>query len=222
MTTIQAVELGVLGPLQARHTGAPVIIPGAKPRAILTMLGLHGGSIVSAETLIDLLWGDDPPRTAAKALQTHISSLRRVLGDGFVLTEGTGWILSTTEVDAPRYKLATKRGRDAAAAGDTTHAVVCFEEALALWRGTPELPDSRRGIAEKTSTEIRSIAVNCSTRTTSTPRWPGLTNSVDRHLTIDTGYSTRFSDHHAGHLRAGFNHHIGRRRAGHVASTGAT
>lgn len=139
-----------MGPLQARHTGAPVIIPGAKPRAILTMLGLHGGSVVSAETLIDLLWGDDPPRTAAKALQTHISSLRRALGDGFVLTEGTGWILSTTEVDAPRYKLATKRGRDAAAAGDTTHAVVCFEEALALWRGTPDLPDSRRGISEKT------------------------------------------------------------------------
>ncbi|MEZ0381576.1 hypothetical protein ACAG20_01400 [Mycobacterium sp. pW045] len=67
VTTIQAVELGVLGPLQARHTGAPVIIPGAKPRAILTMLGLHGGSVVSAETLIDLLWGDDPPRTAGKA-----------------------------------------------------------------------------------------------------------------------------------------------------------
>lgn len=139
-----------MGPLQARHTGAPVTIPGAKPRAILTMLGLHGGSVVSTETLIDLLWGDDPPRTAAKAVQTHISSLRRALGDGFVLTEGTGWILSTTEVDASRYKLATKRGRDAAAAGDAARAVACFEEALALWRGTPDLPDSRRGISEKT------------------------------------------------------------------------
>ncbi len=62
-----------MGPLQARLNGAPVVIPGAKPRAILTMLGLHGGSVVSAETLIDLLWGDGPPRTAAKALQTHIS-----------------------------------------------------------------------------------------------------------------------------------------------------
>nr|WP_208863287.1 BTAD domain-containing putative transcriptional regulator [Mycolicibacter icosiumassiliensis] len=61
-----------------------------------------------------------------------------------------GWTLSTTEVDAPRYKLATKAGRDAAAAGDTTQAVVRFEEALALWRGTPELPDSRRGISERT------------------------------------------------------------------------
>jgi len=150
VTTIQAVELGVLGPLQARRDGASVTIPGAKPRAILTMLGLHGGSVVSAETLIDLLWGNEPPRTAAKALQTHISSLRRALGDGFVLTEGTGWILDTTEVDAPRYKRATKAGRDAAATGDTGQAVVRFEEALNLWRGTPELPDSRRGISEKT------------------------------------------------------------------------
>lgn len=150
VTTIQAVELGVLGPLQARRDGASVTIPGAKPRAILSMLGLHGGAVVAAETLIDLLWGDGPPRTAAKALQTHISALRRALGDGFVLTEGTGWILSTTEVDASRYKLATKAGRDAVAIGDTTQAVACFEEALTLWRGTPELPDSRRGLSEKT------------------------------------------------------------------------
>lgn len=139
-----------MGPLQARHEGAPVAIPGAKPRAILTMLGLHGGGVVSAETLIDLLWGTQPPRTAAKALQTHISSLRRALGDGFVLTAGTGWTLATTAVDAPRYKAATRAGSDAATAGDTNAAVASFDEALNLWRGIPELPDSRRGVAEKT------------------------------------------------------------------------
>ncbi|BBZ14762.1 BTAD domain-containing putative transcriptional regulator [Mycobacterium branderi] len=143
-------ELGVLGPLQVRRDGAPVTIPGAKPRAILTMLGLHGGSVVSTETLIELLWGDDPPRTAAKALQTHISALRRTLGDGFVLTQGTGWILNVAETDASRYKRVTKMARDAATAGDITQAAVAFEEALALWRGTPELPDTRRGISEKT------------------------------------------------------------------------
>jgi DNA-binding SARP family transcriptional activator len=97
---VQTVELGVLGPLQVREYGLPVAIPGAKPRAILTMLGLHGGSVVPADILVELLWGADPPRTAAKALQTHISALRRTLGDGFVLTEGTGWTLSTTEIDA--------------------------------------------------------------------------------------------------------------------------
>src|ERR1700742_486 len=150
MSTLQAVELGVLGPLQVRRDGAPVMIPGAKPRAILTMLGLHGGSVVSADTLIELLWGDDPPRTAAKALQTHISLLRRTLGDGCVLTAGTGWTLAESGVDAARYKSAARLGRDAAAAGDTSQAVSRFEEALALWRGIPELPDGRRGTSEKT------------------------------------------------------------------------
>ncbi|OBG13160.1 regulator [Mycolicibacterium celeriflavum] len=143
-------ELGVLGPLQVRQYGLPVTIPGAKPRAILTVLGLHGDSVVSAATLVELLWGDDPPRTATKALQTHISALRRALGDGFVLTEGTGWSLRTTEVDAIRYKAAAKLGRDALAAGDAGQAVAHFDEALALWRGVPELPDGTRGSSEKT------------------------------------------------------------------------
>lgn len=143
-------ELGVLGPLQVRQDGAPVAVPGAKPRAILTMLGLHGGSVVPADVFMELLWGDAPPRTAAKALQTHISSLRHTLGDGFVLTEGTGWRLSTTEVDASRYRAAARSGRDAFGAGDTSRAVARFDEALTLWRGIPELPDSQRGASEKT------------------------------------------------------------------------
>nr|WP_272930411.1 BTAD domain-containing putative transcriptional regulator [Mycobacterium paraintracellulare] len=143
-------ELGVLGPLQVRRGGAAVGIPGAKPRAILTMLGLHDGSVVPADTLVELLWGEDPPRTADKALQTHISALRRTLGDGFVLTQGAGWVLADSEVDASRYKTATRLGRAAAAGGDTSQAVARFDEALALWRGIPELPDGRRGTSEKT------------------------------------------------------------------------
>lgn len=150
MSTLPTVELGVLGPLQVRQGGAPVTIPGAKPRAILTMLGLHGGSIVSADTLVELLWGEDPPRTAAKALQTHISSLRRTLGDGVVVTEGAGWTLQGTSIDATRYKSTAKSARDAAAVGDSSQAVARFEEALTLWRGVPELPDGRRGLSEKT------------------------------------------------------------------------
>src|SRR5246500_4527495 len=130
VSTLPWVELGVLGPLQVRQDGAPVAIPGAKPRAILTMLGLHGGSVVSADTLVELLWGEDPPRTAGKALQTHVSSLRRTLGDGFVLTEGAGWTLAESEVDASRYKSTAKLARDAAAAGDTRQAVGRFEEGL--------------------------------------------------------------------------------------------
>ncbi|GAB4984425.1 hypothetical protein MAHJHV58_14520 [Mycobacterium avium subsp. hominissuis] len=150
MSTLLPVELGVLGPLQVRRHGTPVAIPGAKPRAVLTMLGLHGGALVSADALMELLWGEEPPRTAAKALQTHISSLRRILGDGVLLTQGAGWILAEADVDAARYKVAARRGRDAAAGGDNGRAVACFDEALALWRGIPELPDGRRGTSEKT------------------------------------------------------------------------
>src|ERR1700759_2983469 len=150
VSTLHSVELGVLGPLQVRQDGTPVAIPGAKPRAILTMLGLHSGSVVSADALVQLLWGTDPPRTADKALQTHISSLRRALGEGIVVTEGAGWTLAGTHVDASRYKSAAKTGRDAAAAGDTSQAVARFQEALVLWRGIPELPDGQRGLSEKT------------------------------------------------------------------------
>ncbi|WP_081282506.1 BTAD domain-containing putative transcriptional regulator [Mycobacterium asiaticum] len=143
-------ELGVLGPLQVRQRGASVSIPGAKPRALLTMLGLHGGSVVSAEALAEMLWGENPPRTAAKALQTHISLLRRILGDGFVLTEGAGWVLLGSEIDAVRHRAAARKGREAVAAGDIRQAVTHFDEAVALWRAIPELPDSPRGTAEKT------------------------------------------------------------------------
>jgi DNA-binding SARP family transcriptional activator len=137
VTTLQTVELGVLGPLQVRRYGLPVAIPGAKPRAILTMLGLHAGSVVSADAFLELLWDGDPPRTASKALQTHISSLRRTLGDGFVLTVGTGWTLTTTtEIDASRYAGAAKAGRNAIASGDTGQAVARFvpRRSSASWR----------------------------------------------------------------------------------------
>src|ERR1700752_2041077 len=150
VSTLSSVELGVLGPLQVRRGGAPVTVPGAKPRAIPTMLGLHNGSVVAAAALVDLLWGEDPPGTAGKALQTPVSSLRPTLGDGFVLTEGAGWTLAESEVDASRYKLTARLGRDAAASGDTSQAVALFDEALTLWRGIPELPDGPRGGSEKT------------------------------------------------------------------------
>jgi class 3 adenylate cyclase len=114
------------------------------------MLGLYGGAVVPGDVLVELLWGTDPPRTAAKALQTHISALRRALGDGFVLTQGAGWTVSTAEIDAIRYATVAGLGREAMAADDIHQAVAHFDEALKLWRGAPELPDGRRGDTERT------------------------------------------------------------------------
>src|SRR5438132_1161477 len=94
-----AVNLGVLGSVEATEGGHALAVAGTKPRAVLTLLGLHVGEVVGADALVELLWGESPPRTAAKAIQTHVSALRRALGDGVVMTKGGGWTLSGVDTD---------------------------------------------------------------------------------------------------------------------------
>src|SRR5438552_3766597 len=148
--TLRSVELGVLGPLEAQRDGNAVVVGGGKPSAVLTLLGLHPGEVVSADALVELLWGEDPPRTAAKALQTHVSTLRRMLGEGVVVTRGGGWTLAGVTTDTSRYADAVRSGREALRAGDAQVALGHFDVALGLWRGAPELPDTPRGSAETT------------------------------------------------------------------------
>ena len=145
-----ALNLRVLGPAEAWLDGALVSIPGAKPRAILTMLGLNSGSVVSSDLLTDVLWGDDAPRTAHKALQTHVSALRNVLGDAAVVSTGSGWRLDAAQVDATDFMQLVRTARAAVARLATSEAVEGFRGALELWRGTPALPTTVRAQAERT------------------------------------------------------------------------
>ena len=146
----EAVEVRVLGALEVRRAGKPVAVPGAKPRAVLTMLGLSLGRVVSAATLEAMLWGDVPPRTAHKALQTHISVLRRVLGEAVVMTRGLGWALGLDSTDAAEFDAAVRAGRAALRAGELVRAETHFTAALDVWRGPPELPATPRAQAEIT------------------------------------------------------------------------
>jgi DNA-binding SARP family transcriptional activator len=141
-------EVSVLGPLEVRLGGQLVPVDGTKPRAVLTLLGLYPNQLVTAGTLAALLWGEDPPRTARKALQTHISTLRRVLGEGYVRTAGAGWVLPIARTDASRFAGLAERGRELARRGEHPAAVTCFDEALALWRGSPELCLTARSRSE--------------------------------------------------------------------------
>ncbi|WP_211588849.1 AfsR/SARP family transcriptional regulator [Allorhizocola rhizosphaerae] len=144
----KALHIDVLGPLHVTLAGWPTVVDGTKPRALLTILALHQGRMVPASALTALLWGDDPPRTARKALQTHVSTLRRVLGDGVVVTMGEGWALRAGSTDVARFCRAAELGREHACAGDPAAAVSCFDEALALWRGDPELCRTDRSRSE--------------------------------------------------------------------------
>ncbi|HZQ86716.1 MAG TPA: BTAD domain-containing putative transcriptional regulator [Acidimicrobiales bacterium] len=136
-------DIRLLGPVQLVGPGGiPVGIGGPKERAALAVLALHANQAVSEDRLIDALWGDDPPRTAARTLQSHVSRLRRAFhedaADAFVLDgQAGGWVLRTgpEAVDVMRFEALLAKGRQAVAAGDHLSAALAFGDALRLWRG---------------------------------------------------------------------------------------
>lgn len=132
---------GVLGPLLAEVAGAPVALGGPRPRAVLAMLLLHAGRVVSTERLIDGVWGEDVPEGAGNTLQAHVSHLRRVLagGDAPVLTERPGYLIRVTgdQLDLLHFEAFTQEAQSRAQAGQSGEAADLFGQALALWRGPP-------------------------------------------------------------------------------------
>ncbi len=137
-------EFGVLGPLLARDTTGPVVLASAKQRALLAVLLLEARhEVVLAERLIHELWGDDPPATATKSLQVHVSQLRRALGPRQpIVTRPTGYAVQITDeaLDLHRFEHLLAQARRLRAAGDHAGALRALTEALALWRG-PALAD---------------------------------------------------------------------------------
>src|SRR5215218_597418 len=74
------VQFRILGPLEVLDDhGRPLALGGAKQRALLAVLLLHAGQVVSADRLIDELWGEDPPDTARSVVQVYVANLRKVL-----------------------------------------------------------------------------------------------------------------------------------------------
>jgi DNA-binding SARP family transcriptional activator len=137
-------EFCVLGPLEARRDGRPVALGGAKQRALLAVLLLHAGEVVSTDRLIDELWGDDPPATAAHTVQVFVSRLRKALGDGgaALVTAAPGYAvrLEPGALDLERFEQLVSEGRSALEEGDADAASARLRDALALWRG-PALAD---------------------------------------------------------------------------------
>ena len=104
---------GILGPLEVTERGAPLLLGGAKQRAVLAILLLHGGQAISSERLINELWGERPPATAAKTLQGYVFHLRRALGDGVVAHPAGGYELELApgQLDADEFERLAAEGR---------------------------------------------------------------------------------------------------------------
>ncbi|MBI5103692.1 MAG: winged helix-turn-helix domain-containing protein, partial [Solirubrobacterales bacterium] len=135
-------EFRLLGPLEVTQGGRPVTVGGGKRRALLALLLLRHDTLVSAEQLIDELWGERPPATAAKSIHVYVSQLRKELAacNGEVIrTRGSGYVLPVRpgDLDVARFERLLGDGRRALAAGDPAVADRRLREALALWRGPP-------------------------------------------------------------------------------------
>jgi predicted ATPase/DNA-binding SARP family transcriptional activator len=131
-------RFGILGPLVAvNDEGRELALGGPRQRAVLAILLLHSGEALSSDRLIDELWGGRPPATAAKTLQVYVSNLRKVLGDGLLLTRPGGYVLETNrvEVDLARFRTLAADGRRAFHTGQPRLASERLREALELWRG---------------------------------------------------------------------------------------
>jgi DNA-binding SARP family transcriptional activator/streptogramin lyase len=135
------VEVRILGPLEVWADGTQIDLGSNRQRALLALLVLHAGEVVSTDRLIDELWAGNPPPTAAKVLQNLVSQLRRALGAELgqaIVTRPPGYelLLEDDALDARRFERLAAEGRRELDA-DPAGAAGRFREALALWRGEP-------------------------------------------------------------------------------------
>ncbi len=146
-----AAEFRVLGPVEALLDGRPVPLGAPKQRALLALLLVSRGRVVSAEQLIDGIWGERPPASALQSLQVYVHGLRRALGGERIETTGRGYraVVGEDELDLHLFERLLEQGRSALEAGRADDAAGTLRRALALWRGSAfaDLPEETRRAA---------------------------------------------------------------------------
>jgi DNA-binding SARP family transcriptional activator len=155
------VEFAILGPLEVRVDGRQLALGGPKQRAVLAMLLLDANRPVSRDRLIDGLWGESPPASAAHTLDDYVSRLRRALGGERIEREPAGYVIriESGEIDRERFEALLEQGRAASAAGDAAQASATLGAALELWRGRPlaDLENARFAAEESERLEERRL-----------------------------------------------------------------
>lgn len=141
-------EVGVLGPLVVRLNGISVIPMARKPRQVLALLAVSGGGIVSVSSLVEELWGENPPASASTTLQTYIMQVRRCISmalncpsnesaKNILRTCYSGYVLDVdkADLDANRFQSKVDTGRQFASEGRLEEASALLQDALSIWRG---------------------------------------------------------------------------------------
>jgi DNA-binding SARP family transcriptional activator/DNA-binding XRE family transcriptional regulator len=143
----QGLRVAALGPLEAWRDGSPLSLGPPARRAVLGLLLIYPGRLVRRDAIIDVLWGQEPPRTAVGLVQAHVSRLRQVLesrtrppGDAGTFHSVRGAYrlsLLSEELDLLVFRDLAARAGAARARGDDVSACELYEQAIGLWRGDP-------------------------------------------------------------------------------------
>src|SRR5215469_3896431 len=154
-------QFRILGPLEVADGDRLVSLPGAQ-RSVLALLLLNANEVVSADRLIDELWGDEVPESGRTALQVRVSQLRKALGDdgGRIATRAPGYLLRVDRDELDLY--CFERLVREADGAEPAEAATKLREALGLWRGAPLVDLSYASFAQpaiRRLEELRLVAL---------------------------------------------------------------
>jgi DNA-binding SARP family transcriptional activator len=152
------VEFRILGPLEVVGGGRKVPLGGARQRTLLALLLTRANEVVSTDRLIDELWGARPPRSAANALQYHISRLRKMLAPSeAILTQEPGYMIRVgpDELDLLRFEQLVEKAHES----PPDIAADMLREALGLWRGPPLGDLAHQSFAEPEIRRLEEIRI---------------------------------------------------------------
>jgi len=158
-------EFRILGPLEVLEGDRSLALGGSRQRALLAVLLLHANETLSTDALLDELWSERPPATAAKTVQVHVSRLRKALAvdgrTGPIVTRDHGYRLEADpeQIDARRFERLVAEARGDLDAGEPRRAAATLEEARALWRGPPLADLAYEAFAQSETARLADLRV---------------------------------------------------------------
>jgi predicted ATPase/DNA-binding SARP family transcriptional activator len=154
-------DVRLFGQLEVVDGGVALAVRGVKQRALLALLALHRGEPVSADRLVDVLWGDGLAVNPVNALQAQIGQLRRILGARAIVTTEAGYALAVgpDQVDVVRFEQLVAKGRRLAEAGEMALASAALGEALGLRRGEPLAEFAYAGFADAERAQLDELTL---------------------------------------------------------------
>jgi predicted ATPase/DNA-binding SARP family transcriptional activator len=156
-------EFRVLGPLEFVVDGALVVLTAPRQRALVAALLCRAGEVVSVDSLIEALWGEEAPSSAASVLRLYVSNVRRRLPPGRLLTRAPGYVLIVEdgELDAERFEALLSQARHSREAADLRLARSELDRALALWRGPAFCDAGADSFARDAAARLDELRLQC-------------------------------------------------------------